>query len=509
MSLRRVFIPLLVFICTVFPLTGAADAAELDRPTIDNYVTSMMDKDNLPGVSVAIVNGSESYTQGYGFSDLAAGRKVTPYTLFELGSNSKAFTALGILLLTEQGKIDLKAPVTRYLPWTEWKFGQEKVEPTVEDFLHQTSGMGSNSIALIPPSNHDKALADTVRNLAAQPLWYKPGEQFLYSTGNYDVLGAVIEAVSGQSYESFMASQVIKPLGLDHTYAGTAALPPDVKLSSGYKLGFTGNRQYNAPTYRGNIPAGYILSNATDMAQWLKNQLGQPEGVPESLRRAVKQSHAPDNRVRATLTEPYDSPFRYGGGWLVFDQARQPYLSHSGNNPNFSSYVILDPNQKIGIAVMGNRNSTYTYAIAQGLRDLLTGKQPVGAYQDTTTSVNLGATIVFIIADLLCIWMLYRTLKVLFAIRRGRRSFAGHSAGVYLKSVLWAFLGIVILGAAWYIPQQLFWGYSWPFIIVWAPFTVLPAMISVGVTAILFAGLRITSTLFPRKHNDRPANLPV
>lgn len=509
MSLRRILVPFLIFICAAMPCAGAAEAAKLDAPAIDDYVTSMMNKDSLPGVSVAMIHGNESYTQGYGFSDQSSGQKVTPTTLFELGSNSKAFTALGLLLLVEQGKIDLKAPVTRYLPWTEWKLGQTPVEPTVEDFLHQTSGMGSNSVAMIKASSHDKALEDTVRDLASQSLWYTPGERFLYSTGNYDVLGAIIEQVSGQSYESFMASQVIKPLGLENSYAGTAALPSDVQLSSGYKLGFTGNRKFEAPTYRGNTPAGYILSDAMDMERWLNVQLGISEGTSEPLRRAVVLSHAPDRRVSETLTEPYDFPFRYGGGWLVFNGGKEPYLSHGGNNPNFSSYIILDFNQKIGIAVMGNRNTTYTYAIAKGLHDLLMGKLPAGAYQDTTSTVNLAATVLFILCLLLSIWILYRAFKVLIAIRRGERSFAGRSASLYLKSTLWTLFAILMVGAAWYIPKQLFWGYSWSFIVVWGPFTVAPAMIALAITAVLFASLRMTTTLFPRIKDDQPVSLTV
>ncbi|WP_198022946.1 serine hydrolase domain-containing protein [Paenibacillus zanthoxyli] len=480
-----------------------------DPQAFDQYVADMVNKDNLPGVSIAIVNGNETYTQGYGLANQAAKRKVSPDTLFELGSNSKAYTALGILLLAEQGKVDLKAPVSRYLPQTEWKFDQAQVDPAVKDFLHQTSGMGSNSIALIKPSKDEQALQDTVRNLASQPLWYKPGQQFLYSTGNYDVLGAIIEQVSGQSYESFMATEVMKPLGLTSTYAGTAVLPSDAQLSSGYKLGLIGNRSYEAPTYRGNMPAGYIVSNAKDMARWLQIQLEQDDTLPESLHRAVNASHIPDDRVAATLTEPYDSPFRYGGGWLVFDRGEQPYLSHGGNNPNFSSYVLVDLEKKIGVAVMGNRNSTYTYAIASGLYDILLGKQPAAAPPDTTSTANLAATILLVLSILLSLWLLYRLVLLILAMQRGRRVFTGFTAALYIKTALWILFAALMIGVAWYIPKLLFWGYPWPFIIVWAPFTVAPAMISLGITAILFAGLRITAALFPRRAEEQPISLAV
>lgn len=512
MRWRWVLVPVLMLGC-VFPAyagpAAAAASAKLDSHAIDNYVAEMMDQDNLPGVSVSIVKGDDSYARGYGFADRDAGQPVTPDTLFELGSNSKAYTAVGLLLLADQGKVDLDAPVTRYLAGIEWRFNQAQTEPLVKDFLYQTSGMGSNSVALINPSTHDKALQDTVRNLADQPLWNKPGEQFLYSTGNYDVLGAVIEQVSGQSFESFMQEQMLTPLGLKGTYAGTANLPAEVRMSKGYKLGWTGNRSYDAPIYRGNIPAGYIVSDSAEMTRWLKIQLGLQEGIPEPLRSAVEQAHLPDDRVAETLTEPYDTPFRYGGGWLVFGQGDRTTLSHGGNNPNFSSYIIVDPTNKTGIAVMGNRNTTCTFAIAQGLQALLKGEEPAVAPKDITSTSDLAAAVLFFLTLLLSLGTIYRIYKAEAARRRGRRSFAGKTPSVYLKTAVWIMFAGLMLAVAWYIPKLLFWGYPWSFIVVWAPFTVVPAMVSLSVTSVLFASLRVYTVLFPMTNKDRPARIAV
>lgn len=510
MRLRWVLVPVLMLGCVFPACTGpAAAAAKLDSQAVDNYVAEIMDKDNLPGVSVSIVKGDESYARGYGFADRDASLPVTPDTLFELGSNSKAYTAVGLLLLAEQGKVDLEAPVTRYLSEVEWRFNQTQAEPLVKDFLYQTSGMGSNSVALINPSNHDKALQDTVRNLADQPLWNKPGERFLYSTGNYDVLGAIIEQVSGQSFESFMQEQVLAPLGLKDTYAGTANLPAEARMSKGYKLGWTGNRSYDAPIYRGNIPAGYIMSGSAEMIRWLKIQLGLQEGIPDPLRHAVERAHLPDDRVTGTLTEPYDTPFRYGGGWLVFGQGERATWSHGGNNPNFSSYIIVDPTNQTGIAVMGNRNTTCTFAIAQGLHALLKGEEPVVAPKDITSTSNLAATVLFFLTMLLSLWTLYRIYKAAAARRLGGRAFAGYTPKVYMKSAFWILFAGLMLAVAWYIPKLLFWGYPWSFIVVWAPFTVAPAMVSLSATSVLFAGLRVYTVLFPITHEDRPARIAV
>ena len=495
--IHPIILSLIVFMCVAVIGSYPAIAAGTERKIIDDYVLGMMDKSSLLGVSVAIVHGDETYSQGYGVADRDKGHSVTADTLFELGSNSKAFTAVGLLLLVKQGKVDLKAPVTRYLPWTEWSYANGRVEPAVEDFLYQTSGMGSNSVILIEPSEREDALKNTVRELSEQPLWYEPGKKFLYSTGNYDVLGAIIEQVSGTSYESFMATEVLLPLGMHDSYVGREGIELGVQLSKGYKLGFFGNQRYDAPTYRGNTPAGYVASTAKEMALWLKIQLGQGENISDLLRHAVASSHLPDRRVDATLTEPYDSPFRYGGGWNVFGQGNKQYFSHSGNNPNFSSYVFFNAEKKIAVAVMGNRNTTYTYAIAQGIYDLILGKQPAEEPRDISDIVNILFTLLMCIAVLISTLLMYRMLKVIRAIQKGKRLYSGYTFRMYRNIALWISFFVFFMSAVWYIPKLLFGGYPWKFILVWAPFTTMPCMISVSMILILFISLRITSIVFP------------
>lgn len=97
------------------------------------------------------------------------------------------------------------------------------------------------------------------------------------------MLGAIIEAVSGMSYESYMSAEVLQPLGLEHTSAGRAILQGGKEISQGYKPGLIGNREYQAPVYRGNTPAGYILSSAKDMASWLNLQMN-PAAASSELR---------------------------------------------------------------------------------------------------------------------------------------------------------------------------------------------------------------------------------
>lgn len=502
---------ILLGIAALPPASANTAGSGITAESVDEYVLKLMDQMDLPGVSVAVLRGDKTYVKGYGKSDASRNIPVTPDTLFELGSNSKAFTGVGLLLLVERGLVDLEAPVTRYLPWLALQAKGESAEPTVGHFLHQTSGLGSDSVALIDPSTEDTALKDTVLGLSENPLWYKPGTQFLYSTGNYDVLGAIIEAVSGMSYESYMSAEVFQPLGLEQTSAGRAVLQGGKEISQGYKPGLIGNREYQAPVYRGNTPAGYILSSAKDMARWLNLQMN-PAAAPSELRGAIATAQIPDETVKATETPPYTTPFSYGGGWLVFNKGDHTLFSHGGNNPNFSSYVLFDPVQQIGVAVLGNRNTTATYAICEGLYALQQDLKPAAAPMDTMDTANLAGRIIILICTALCLWMIYVWVKDLRLIRNGRRIRRGPSFALYVKTSGFVILAAFIVGLAWYIPKLLFWGYPWRFIVVWAPFTIAPAMILIAITGTMFPALRLLKMWFPQQpevQTDRRAQPQV
>ncbi|ASA21612.1 serine hydrolase domain-containing protein [Paenibacillus donghaensis] len=495
--LIKIFCICMLLGTAILPSDSAnAAGSGISKEAVDKYVLQLMDSVDLPGASIVLLKGDETYTKGYGEADTGRKIPVTPDTLFEIGSNSKAFTAVGLLLLVERGLVDLEAPIKQYLPRLELQWEGGTAEPTVSHFLHQTSGLGSDSVTLINPSIRDNALQDTVHRLSENPLWYQPGTQFLYSTGNYDVLGAIIETVSGMSYESFMSAEVLQPLGLNQTFAGRKALPEGKAISQGYKPGLIGNRNYNAPIYRGNTPAGYILSSANDMARWLSLQMN-PSAAPPELRSAIALAQIPDETVKATVSPPYTVPFQYGGGWLIFTNGDHKHFSHGGNNPNYSSYVLFNPEQQVGVAVLGNRNTTATYAICQGLYALQQGLTPTAAPLDTIDTVNLTGRVILAVCSVLCLWMIYVWIKDLRLIRNRVRMLRRAYSTLYVKSACLIILAALIAGMAWYLPKLLFWGYPWRFIAVWAPFTIAPAMILIAITGVLFPALRLLKLWYP------------
>lgn len=164
-------------------------------------------------------------------------------------------------------------------------------------------------------------------------LAFYPGEQYEYGTVNYDVLGLVIEVLSGQSYERFMIEQVLHPLGLHNTYLYQEDALATGQLAQGYRSSFFITSPHDAPDYAGNKPAAYIISSTNDMAGWMRIQLGLEEDIPEIFKAVVQKSH------EGNSSNPDVDGMLYGAGWSI--SADRTLIEHSGGNPNFSTFHHL------------------------------------------------------------------------------------------------------------------------------------------------------------------------
>lgn len=223
LGMFTISLSILLFLINVYALSG--DAQEINYLTkdeteeVEKIIEENMSKGHIPGLSITIVKDDKIvYQKGFGYSDIDEEKSVTSQSLFELASNSKAFTALGILSLEESRQINLNDEVTKYIPWLKVKYKGKETPITIEQILHQTSGIFPGTIDKIPVSNEDTALEETVRTLIGIELDSKPGDKFQYATINYDVLGLIIEKVTGNTYENYINEIILKPMGLNNTY---------------------------------------------------------------------------------------------------------------------------------------------------------------------------------------------------------------------------------------------------------------------------------------------------
>ena len=459
---------------------------KLPLEDIDQRVKELMEEGDIPGLGLVFVKGDQVYTRAYGYADVGEETSVTPGTFFELASASKAFTALAVLRLEQDGLLDLEAPVSKYLPWFHLEYEGRTAPITLSQLLHHTSGIPFNWISYIQPGNEDDALEKSVRRIVGCELEVKPGNSYRYSSVNYDILGAVIEAVSGMKYEEYMDKYIFNPLGMEHTRAGRT--PGSPGTARGYKIGFFSARSYNAPVYRGNNPSGYIISNAEDMGRWLRLQIGLEDNPLTPL---IRRTQEPDRTVpinRETLSA-------YCMGWHSYMNGTD-ILDHPGNNPNFTTYVGFSRKEKVGVAVLANSNSMATTSIGHAVLAFLRGygKVPLNIPPDR---IDKGSSVVVVILVLLLFAMIAYFIAFIKDVRRGKRQFEAVVMKTVAKWVLALLIYMPFLYGIYLLPQALN-GVSWETALVWGPISfrvMVYLLLSVGGISFLMI---ILSSIYPQ-----------
>ncbi|MBS4536685.1 cyclic peptide export ABC transporter [Clostridium sp. D2Q-14] len=466
-----------------------------DNLKIENFIEKQMNKGKIPGMTVVIVQGNKTiYQKGFGYSDIELRKDVTSKTLFEIGSNSKAFTALGILNLQKNGLIKLEDEVSKHIPWFKVKYQGKEVSISIEELLYHTSGIPFKTIDKIPISNKDNALDETVKTLINIELDSEPGENFQYATINYDVLGLIIEKVTGMTYEEYIEENVLKPMELNNTYLHRNEAVNE-NMAKGYKTNFLKPQIYEAPVYRGNKPAGYIISNAENMAKWLKIQIGT--SIDSKFDKdIIEESHKANRRVA-----PLGDGSSYAAGWFVY-QKDGGEISHGGNNPNYSSFILFRPEDKLGIAVLSNTNSEYVSAISQGINEILQGKDYDNNIKDLNKTVDNISILIICIITLIIISTLYFIFKTLKQIVKKERKLEIKNAKDILKICFSLVFMIGISYCIYLIPYILYMGVSWEFVFVWLPKSIKVALYLVYISIwLVYIYYLITS--FYKKKDDR------
>jgi CubicO group peptidase (beta-lactamase class C family) len=258
-----------------------SDFADSDFTRITTYIEAEMKAHHIPGLALAIVQGEQIvYLHGFGTAN-SSGQAVTRETPFILGSATKSFTAMAVMQLVDAGLIELDAPVQRYLPWFRTADASSSATITVRHLLNQTSGIeapaGLNNATSRDIS--DGALEAQVRGFSTARLNHPVGEVFEYSNANYDILGFIVQTVSGQSYGSYIQEHIFLPLEMTHSFTSdTEAMAQG--LATGHRFWFGRPLPFIAPYTRANQPSGFLIASAEDMAHYLIDDLSMICGIP-------------------------------------------------------------------------------------------------------------------------------------------------------------------------------------------------------------------------------------
>lgn len=420
----------------------------------------------VPGMSISIISGEETSYFSSGFANREKGLPAGKDTLYELASVSKAFTGVGILLLAERELVSMTDPVQKYLPWFTVKYQGKPVDMqslTLNNFLHHTSGLTNGKhIQKIPQGSTPDMLQKTVEQLVNAELAFPPGEQYDYGTVNYDVLGLVMEVVSGQSYEDFMTEQVFQPLGLHNTYVYKADAQAAGQLAQGYRTSFSITTPYDAPEYAGNKPAGYIMSSAADMARWMNIQMGVIQDIPEALKTVIRKSHQGDVSV------PDVNGMYYAAGWSV--NADNTIVEHTGGNPNFATKVKILPDERTAICLLSNSANT-NVELVKNIKSILDGNLTQSYEISVRQLLDIVLSSVTVIACLLAVAFFLSGLR-----RKKLNKRQQISKKRMLLTLAWMMITVIVCIVCWVFP--LFSGYDWFTILVWQTYGILTTFIS-------------------------------
>lgn len=299
-------------------------------------------KDGGPGAAAIVVkDGKVVYRGARGLANVEKGVPLQPDSVFRLGSVTKQFTSLAIMMLVEQGTIGLQDPIDKYLPG----YPMQGHVITVEHLLTHTSGI--QSYTDIPGWMTTKIQADlTVQQLVDgfknEPMQFAPGTRYRYNNSGYVLLGAIIEKVSGQSYASFVAERIFKPLGMAHSYYGT-----DEPKILGRAGGYTGAAEpARSLSMTQPYSAGALLSTVDDLALW-----DAALNTEKLLKRAsIERMWTPYKLADGTSNG-------YGYGWQMATLRGHRTMEHGGGIFGFSTYVMRLPDDRGYVAVLCNTDA--------------------------------------------------------------------------------------------------------------------------------------------------------
>ena len=355
-------------------------ALALDTKAVDRVMTETLRAWKIPGAAIAVVQDDKVvFLKGYGTKELNGTEPVTPDTLFQIASTSKAFTTTAMAMLASDKKLAFDDPVRKHLPYFRLSNVCADEGVTLRDVVSHRTGL----------SRHDELWDDTpltredvVRSMAHIGLTKPFRSAYQYQNIMFIAAGEAVAQASGMSWDDFVRTRIFQPLKMTRTVVSDAEWTAS-DHATGYRYEWkTGTIRPRRPIDTTTIGAGgAIKSNVRDMANWLRFQLadGSFEGKQLVDAALLAETKAPHTviRVEGNTRElnPETHLMAYGMGWNVSDYRGELLVAHAGALNGFRTHAILLPKQKAGFVVMINLERGYSlYALRHAIADLLLGK---------------------------------------------------------------------------------------------------------------------------------------
>ena len=374
-GVRHAIALLLTLAVSTLTAHAAGPAGSSDLATYaDQLLASAYPADQPGAAALVMKDGKVVLRKGYGMANLELGVPVSPDMVFELGSITKQFTAASILLLQERGQLRVEDEITRYL--TDYPTHGQKI--TVENLLTHTSGIPSYTglAEWLPRVREDMKLADLIALFKDKPLEFNPGERWAYDNSGYILLGAIVEKVSGKSYEQFVEEEIFQKLGMTHSrYGHVEELVP--LRATGYARDDKGFRNANYLSMTQPYAAGSLMSTVDDLAIW-----DRALGSEALLKKASLDRMFTPFKLRSGLQT------HYGYGIGVTDVEGKRAIEHGGGIFGFVTHMARIPEERVFVAILSNNEASDPSPDALSLRILA---KAIGKPVEERKTVELDA----------------------------------------------------------------------------------------------------------------------
>jgi len=356
---KRTALPLTLIFSLLATLSAHAQAGRTpaNNARLNAVAYAYTPKDAFMG-AVLVASGDELLlNRGYGKADLEWGLPNAPDVKFRLGSLTKQFTATLVLMLEEDHRLQLSDPVSKYIPDAPKSWAVI----TLAQLLGHVSGIPNftddDRFAVWGMSPH--TLTEELAFIEAKPLGFEPGSKFEYSNSNYEVLGAVIEKVSGQSYAEMLKQRIFQPLGMTETGLDSDELVL-AKRAQGYQIGPHGLEHARSESMTVPWAAGSVYSTTGDLLRWERGLFGGKLISPSSLK---------------LMTTPGKGD--YGLGVVISKRNGRTVVDHGGGIEGFNTYLAYEPEERIAVVVLSNVNGIVPDFLGRQLLDVASGRSVV------------------------------------------------------------------------------------------------------------------------------------
>lgn len=338
-------------------------APALPAPTLEameRAISREMSRQGVPGLSVAVVTDHQlRWANGYGFADLENFVPAKAATSYRLASISKPITATAVMQLWEQGKLDLDAPVQKYVP----SFPQKEWPVTPRQLLGHLGGIRHYKGDEVNSTRRYESLTEALAIFKDDPLLHPPGSKYLYTSYGYNLLGAVAEGASGAKFPDLLREKVFQPAGMDRIRVDdAAALIPN--RAQGYRKTPQGELRNSALADTSNkLPGGGLCSTVEDLARF---------GMAVQKGTLLKPATLQTMWTRQKTADGKETT--YGLGWALADRQGRREVMHGGAQPRVATLLYMLPEERCTVVLMCNLEGTRLTDLAREIADLALGK---------------------------------------------------------------------------------------------------------------------------------------